>query len=121
MGVGLANAGLQLGGGIGEALTSPVAIGIVAGLLIGKQLGITLFAWLAVKSGFSELPRGIGWRHVYGAGWLAGIGFTMSLFITDLGFSDGSLVAAAKLGILVASLIAGVVGWTILRGASSPH
>jgi NhaA family Na+:H+ antiporter len=116
----LANAGLQLGGGIGEALTSPVAIGIVAGLLIGKQLGITLFAWLAVKSGFSELPRGIGWRHVYGAGWLAGIGFTMSLFITDLGFSDGSLVAAAKLGILVASLIAGVVGWTILRGASSP-
>ena len=117
----LANAGLQLGGGIGEALTSPVAIGIVAGLLIGKQLGITLFAWLAVKSGFSELPRGIGWRHVYGAGWLAGIGFTMSLFITDLGFSDGSLVAAAKLGILVASLIAGVVGWTILRGASSSH
>jgi Na+:H+ antiporter, NhaA family len=117
----LANAGVPLGGGIGEALTSPVAIGIVAGLLIGKQLGITLFAWLAVKSGFSELPEGIGWRHVYGASWLAGIGFTMSLFITDLGFSDGSLVAAAKLGILVASLIAGVVGWAILRGASSPH
>jgi NhaA family Na+:H+ antiporter len=115
----LANAGLQLGGGIGEALTSPVAIGIVAGLLIGKQLGITLFAWLAVKSGVSELPEGIGWRHVYGAGWLAGIGFTMSLFITDLAFSQGPLVEEAKLSILVASLIAGVVGWTILRGASS--
>jgi NhaA family Na+:H+ antiporter len=109
--------------GVLLALTvpGPVAIGIVAGLLIGKQLGITLFAWLAVKSGFSELPEGIRWRHVYGAGWLAGIGFTMSLFITDLSFSDGSLVAAAKLGILIASLIAGVVGWTILRGASSPH
>ena len=116
----LANAGVPLGGGLGEALTSPVALGIVAGLVVGKQLGITLFAWLAVRSGLSRLPEGIGWRHVYGAGWLAGIGFTMSLFITDLAFSDGSVIAAAKLGILVASLIAGVVGWTILRGASSP-
>ena len=117
----LANAGVPLGGGIAEALTTPVALGIVVGLVVGKQLGITLFAWLAVKGGVSELPRGIGWRHVYGAGWLAGIGFTMSLFITDLAFSDGSLVEAAKLGILAASLIAGVVGWAILRGASSPH
>ena len=117
----LANAGVQLGGGIGDALTSPVTLGIVAGLLVGKQLGITLFAWLAVKSGVSELPRGVGWRHVYGAGWLAGIGFTMSLFISDLGFSDGELVDAAKLGILVASLIAGVVGYSILRGASPPR
>jgi Na+:H+ antiporter, NhaA family len=111
----LANAGVPLGGGIVEALTSPVALGIVAGLVLGKQLGVTLFAWLAVKSGISELPRGIGWRHVYGTGWLAGIGFTMSLFISDLAFSDGSLVEIAKLGILAASLIAGVVGWTILR------
>jgi Na+:H+ antiporter, NhaA family len=111
----LANAGVPLGGGLGEALTSPVSLGIVAGLVLGKQLGVTLFAWLAVKSGISELPRGIGWRHVYGTGWLAGIGFTMSLFISDLAFSDGSLVEIAKLGILAASLIAGVVGWTILR------
>jgi len=114
----LANAGVPLGGDIVGALTSPVALGIVAGLVVGKQLGITLFAWLAVKSGVSDLPEGIGWRHVYGVGWLAGIGFTMSLFITDLAFSEGSLVEAAKLGILCASLIAGVVGWTILRGAS---
>jgi NhaA family Na+:H+ antiporter len=117
----LANAGVPLGGGIVEALTSPVALGIVAGLVLGKQLGVTLFAWLAVQSGLSELPGGIGWRHIYGAGWLAGIGFTMSLFISDLAFPDGSLVEVAKLGILIASLIAGVVGWTILRGASSPH
>ncbi len=117
----LANAGVSLGGGIAEALTNPVALGIVAGLVLGKQLGITLFAWLAVKSGVSELPTGIGWRHVYGAAWLAGIGFTMSLFISDLAFADGSLVEAAKLGILVASLVAGVVGWTILRGASRPR
>ncbi len=115
----LANAGVPLGGGLGEALTNPVALGIVAGLVLGKQLGVTLFAWLAVKSGVSELPTDISWRHVYGAGWLAGIGFTMSLFISDLAFDDDRLVDAAKLGILVASLIAGVVGWTILRGASS--
>jgi NhaA family Na+:H+ antiporter len=117
----LANAGVPLGGGLGEALTNPVVLGIVAGLVLGKQLGVTLFAWLAVKSGVSELPGGIGWRHVYGAGWLAGIGFTMSLFISDLAFPDGQLVEAAKLGILAASLIAGVVGWSILRGASSPR
>jgi NhaA family Na+:H+ antiporter len=117
----LANAGVPLGGGVVEALTSPVALGIVAGLVVGKQLGITLFAWLAVRSGLSELPEGIGWRHVYGVGWLAGIGFTMSLFISDLAFSEDSLIEDAKLGIECASLIAGVVGWTILRGASRPR
>ncbi len=117
----LANAGVSLGGDIADALSSSVALGIVVGLVVGKQLGITLFAWLAVRSGISELPEDINWRHVYGVGWLAGIGFTMSLFITDLAFSDGSLVEAAKLGILVASVIAGVVGWLILRGASSPR
>jgi Na+:H+ antiporter, NhaA family len=117
----LANAGVPLGGGVVEALTSPVALGIVVGLVVGKQLGITLFAWLAVRSGFSELPEGIGWRHVYGVGWLAGIGFTMSLFISDLAFSEDSLIEDAKLGIECASLIAGVVGWTILRRASRPR
>ena len=117
----LTNAGVPLGGGIADASTSPVALGIVAGLVVGKQLGITLFAWLAVKSGVSELPTGISWRQVYGAGWLAGIGFTMSLFISDLAFPNSPLVDVAKLGILTASLIAGVVGWLILRGASSRH
>jgi NhaA family Na+:H+ antiporter len=117
----LANAGVPLGGDIANALTSPVTLGIVVGLVVGKQVGITLFAWLALKSGNSELPSGIGWRHVYGASWLAGIGFTMSLFITDLAFSEGTLVEAAKLGILVASVMAGVVGWAILRMASYPR
>ena len=106
-----------------RGVLSPVrsTLGIVLGLVVGKQLGITLFAWLAVRSGVSELPEGIGFRHVYGAGWLAGIGFTMSLFISDLAFSEDSLVETAKVGILCASLIAGVVGWTILRGASRPR
>ena len=117
----LANAGVPLGAGFAEALTDPVALGIVAGLVFGKQLGVTLFAWLAVRTGLSELPQGVGWRHIYGAGWLAGIGFTMSLFITDLAFSDDALVDSAKLGILAASLISGIVGWTILRKAPSPR
>jgi NhaA family Na+:H+ antiporter len=112
---------VPLGGDLFETLTSTVALGIVAGLVVGKQLGITLFAWLAVKSGLSDLPEGVTWRHVYGAGWLAGIGFTMSLFISDLAFADSTFLNTAKLGILAASLIAGLVGWTILRGAGAPR
>jgi Na+:H+ antiporter, NhaA family len=116
----LVNAGVPLNGDLVGSLTSPVALGIVAGLVLGKQLGVTLLAWLAVRTGVSELPEGVSWRHVYGAGWLAGIGFTMSLFISDLAFASGSLLDTAKLGILVASLVAGVVGWAILRAVSTP-
>ena len=117
--IALANAGLPLGGNILGALAEPVALGILFGLVFGKQIGVMLFSWLAVRSGLAELPEGIGWRHVYGVGWLAGIGFTMSLFISDLAFSDGALVDTAKLGILAASLISGVVGWTLLRRATA--
>src|ERR671916_356811 len=117
----LANAGVVLGEGFASNLLNPVSLGIVAGLLLGKQLGITLFAWLAVKSGISEMPGGVSWLHIYGAGWLGGIGFTMSLFISDLAFEDSPLLDVAKLGILTASLIAGVAGWSILRGTSAPH
>jgi NhaA family Na+:H+ antiporter len=73
-----------------------------------------------VKLGVSELPEGITWRHLYGAGWLGGIGFTMYSFISDLAFAGGSLLNTAKLGVLSASLIVGVVGWAILRGAGAP-
>lgn len=67
------------------------------------------------------MPQGDTGLHIYGAGWLAGIGFTMSLFISDLAFAEGPLLDAAKLGILTASLIAGVVGWSIIRRTSAPH
>jgi NhaA family Na+:H+ antiporter len=117
----LANAGVVLGGDFASTLLNPVSLGIVAGLLLGKQFGITLFAWLAVKSGISELPGGVSWLHIYGASWLAGIGFTMSLFISDLAFADSPLLDVAKLGILTASLIAGVAGWSIIRRTSAPR
>jgi NhaA family Na+:H+ antiporter len=117
----LANAGVVLGENFTATLLNPVSLGIVAGLLLGKQLGITLFAWLAVKSGISELPGGVSWLHIYGAGWLAGIGFTMSLFISDLAFAEGPLLDVAKLGILTASLIAGIAGWSIIRRTSAPR
>src|SRR5919202_595940 len=116
----LANAGVSLGEGFAERLLNPVSLGIVAGLLLGKQFGISLFAWLAVKSGISELPERVTWRHIYGAGWLGGIGFTMSLFISELAFKESPLLDVAKLGILAGSLVAGIGGWLILRGASSP-
>ena len=117
----LANAGVALGADFASTLLNPVSLGIAAGLLLGKQFGITLFAWLAVKSGISELPGGVTWLHIYGAAWLAGIGFTMSLFISDLAFADGPLLDVAKLGILTASLIAGVTGWLIIRRTSAPR
>ncbi len=115
----LANAGVALGGDIGAALTQPVTLGVIAGLVVGKQVGITLFSWLAVRSGLAELPQELSWRHIYGASLLAGIGFTMSLFIGALAFGDGPLQSAAKVGILAASLVAGVAGWLVLRSAGA--
>ena len=107
----LANAGVSLSGG---TLFQPINLGIIAGLVIGKQVGITLFSWLAVRLGFAELPKGIRWVQIYATGWLGGIGFTMSLFIANLAFSEADLVDVAKLGILVASVLAGIAGAAIL-------
>ncbi len=116
----LVNAGVPLGGGLAEALSSRIALGIVAGFVLGKQLGMTLLARMTVKLGVSELPEGITWRQVYGAGWLAGIGFTMSLFISDLALASDPLLYTAKPGVLGASLIAGTMEWAILGVASAP-
>ena len=116
----LANAGVRLTG-VGEVLGSPVAQGIALGLVAGKSVGITLFSWLAVRAGFAALPSGVTWRLVFGAAWLGGIGFTMSLFIAGLAFGESPLLDSAKVGILAASSLAGVVGYTILRSAKSTH
>ncbi len=112
----LANAGLKLTGNLGEALSQPIALGVILGLMLGKPIGITLASWSAVKLRLASLPSGVGWREIHGASWLGGIGFTMSLFIAGLAFQDPSLLRAAKLGIFAGSLLAGSVGsWLLTR------
>ena len=109
-----ANAGVRIPSDLGSALSQPIVIGIVVGLVVGKQLGIIAAAWLVVRSGIASLPSGVGWWHMYGAAWLGGIGFTMSLFVSELAFPEGAMLEAAKLGILVASAIAGAGGLAVL-------
>jgi NhaA family Na+:H+ antiporter len=111
----LANAGVALSreGISGTGL--PIVLGIVLGLVVGKPLGLIGLSWLVVRTGVATLPEGVRWAHIVGAGCLAGLGFTMSLFIAALGFGESPLLEAAKLGILAASLIAGLVGFTLLR------
>ena len=111
----LGNAGVEIGASVFDDLTSPIGLGVIAGLVLGKQLGVTLFSWLSVKLGIADLPTGVTWRHIYGTSWLAGIGFTMSLFVANLAFGASAAGEESKIGILFASTIAGVVGYVILR------
>ena len=115
----LANAGVTLTDmDILDALLSPVSLGIIVGLFIGKQLGIFAFSFLAVKLKLSSLPEGVNWKNLYGAGILAGIGFTMSLFIAGLAFNNPALIDLSKIGVLSGSLISGIVGFVFLRSSS---
>jgi NhaA family Na+:H+ antiporter len=115
----LSNAGVDFRGvDVGEVLTNPVALGVAIGLVAGKTIGISLFAWLAVKTRWGRLPAATTWRHVFGVAALAGIGFTVSLFITNLAFTDPELTDIAKLGIFAGSLLAGILGALILFGVS---
>ena len=111
----LANAGVSLGDVGFAGLTSTVTLGILLGLVIGKPVGIVFFSWLAVRLGIASIPRDIGWLQIIGASLLGGIGFTMSIFITGLAFMDESLIAQSKLAILIASLVAGGLGFLIIR------
>jgi len=116
----LANAGVALGGEGGLNWTSRVIWGIALGLLVGKPLGITLFSWLAVRLGLAQLPQGINFVHIVGVGFLAGIGFTMALFIGGLAFR-GDELNYAKLGILSGSALAGAIGFMMLRIWTKPQ
>jgi len=111
----LANAGVTIEGDVTSMLTAPVVLGIAVGLVLGKQLGITLATWLIIRAGLASLPEGLTWRHIYGAAWLGGIGFTMSLFIADLAYEDAATLSLAKVGILAASVVAGIGGYIVLR------
>ena len=117
----LANAGVHFGGDLFAGLAWPITAGTILGLVAGKPIGITLFAWLATRIGVAALPSGTAWRALIGVSCLGGIGFTMSIFIASLAFPAAPpLLDSAKLGILVASLVAGLVGWAVLRGGTSP-
>jgi NhaA family Na+:H+ antiporter len=112
----LANAGIHFGDtAIGSALTSPVGLGVALGLVIGKLVGITLFTMTAVKVGWGRMPSGMNGRHLVGVSILAGIGFTVALFIVGLAFVDGALITDAKVGIFAASVVAGIGGYLVLR------
>jgi len=113
----LSNAGVALDPDIAETVGSRTYLGVLLGLLVGKPVGVLLATWIVVKSGVGSLPTGANWHQIHGVGWLAGIGFTMSLFIANLAFDEVQL-DRAKLAILAASIIASVTGLTILHLAS---
>jgi len=116
----LANAGVEFSSnGWGDLLRSHVAWGVLAGLIVGKPLGIVAFSVTAVKLGIASLPNHVNWRLVSAVGMLAGIGFTVSIFISSLAFTDDALLMQAKAAVLGASLISGVVGFMVLRRASA--
>jgi NhaA family Na+:H+ antiporter len=121
------NAGVRIEGSFAATLAQPVSMGVILGLVLGKQIGITLFSWLAVKSGRAALPEGVDWGDLYGAACLGGVGFTMSLFIAELAFETEALGAEAKIGILSASLVAAIWGVIVLatqlarRAARADH
>jgi NhaA family Na+:H+ antiporter len=110
-----ANAGVSLAGVRIETFLQPVTLGVMAGLVLGKQIGIFGTAWLSVRLGLGRLPLQTGWRHVYGAAVLCGIGFTISLFIGALAFPQAGAQDAAKLGVLTGSLVSGMMGAAVLR------
>ncbi len=97
------------------SLAHPLTLGIAAGLFLGKQVGITGFAWLAIRLGLGELPGGARWRQIWGGAMLAGIGFTMSIFIASLAFTEPAVLDNAKIGIIVGSLISAIAGIAALR------
>lgn len=111
----LANAGVTIGSGFIDAITNPISIGIILGLFIGKQIGIFGFSFIAIKLGLASKPEGVNFTKMYGAGILAGIGFTMSLFIANLAFPSEELLNIAKVGVLAASLISGIVGFIVVK------
>jgi len=111
----LTNADVPLAGGsFGAIIADPVFCGVLFGLLLGKPLGIMAFSLIAVKSKLADLPEGVSWVHMLGASILGGVGFTMAIFVADLAFDDLAMVNAAKMGILSASLLAGIIGFAFL-------
>ena len=106
----LSNAGVHIDGKVIDLLVHPISLGIMVGLVLGKWLGITLLSMLVVKLKLASLPEGVNWNQIRGVAFLAGIGFTMSMFISDLAFKDDEFKQIAKVGIMAASLISAIIG-----------
>ncbi|PKP72439.1 MAG: Na+/H+ antiporter NhaA [Alphaproteobacteria bacterium HGW-Alphaproteobacteria-6] len=115
-----ANAGVVLGGLTLADLAAPLPLGIAAGLVIGKQVGVLGMTWLVIRAGWARLPAGVTWTHIYGLACLAGIGFTMSLFIGGLSFSDQAHMNAVRLGVLAGSAVSALLGYGLLRWVAQP-
>ncbi|WP_316809372.1 Na+/H+ antiporter NhaA [Pedobacter agri] len=111
----LANSGILIGSDFFSSIINPVTLGVTSGLIIGKFTGILLFTWIMVKTGIGVLPDQANWKHIMGIALLAGVGFTMSLFISGLAFKDPVFVQQGKYGILIASVLAGLGGYLFLR------
>lgn len=116
----LANSGMIIGADFFTAIMNPVSMGVVTGLIIGKFIGIMLFTWLMIKFKVAKLPAQSNWSHIIGVALLAGVGFTMSLFISNLAFSDPKMIEQAKYGILLASVTAGIIGTLALKKFAKP-
>lgn len=114
-----ANAGVVLGGLSPSDLLSPLPMGIALGLILGKQMGVLGMTYLIVKMGFARMPHGANWLHIYGISCLAGVGFTMSLFIGGLSFADPELMNQVRVGVLSGSILSGIFGYAALMLASS--
>ncbi len=112
----LTNADVAISGDLGTMLSSPVLLGVFFGLVLGKPIGIMLFSFVTVKLKVASLPQNVNWKHMLGAAILGGVGFTMAIFVANLAFPEAIMVSEAKLGILAASLVAGVVGFLFLLG-----
>jgi NhaA family Na+:H+ antiporter len=114
-----ANAGVSLNGIGWSSFTAPIPLGVAAGLLVGKQVGVFSFAWAAIRLGLAGMPEGANWKALYGVSLLCGIGFTMSLFIGSLAFAPGTIEESMdeRLGILTGSVLSGVLGYLVLRSA----
>lgn len=111
----LCNTNIEFVNGMLEGLATPLGIGIILGLFLGKPIGIFLLSWLSIKTGLCSMPQGAGWKHIFGVGMLAGIGFTMSIFIALLSFTGQELLMAeAKFSVLIASLLSGLCGSLLL-------
>ncbi|HID97108.1 MAG TPA: Na+/H+ antiporter NhaA, partial [Thermodesulfobacteriaceae bacterium] len=111
----LFSAGVTFNTATMASFPGPVSLGIICGLVFGKQIGILFFSWIAVESGQTEMPEEVRWPHIWGVSLLAGIGFTMSIFISELGFSSQAMIDEAKIGIFTASLLAGIGGYLVLN------